>query len=174
MTRTRRCLPTAIRTGAHRPPLQRDEQGRRARCEPYLVQLPVELGRAEGVGLVEVLPQEEDQAAVVHVQGVVVPVHFCRQSEGWGGEGPCVSVSLSRGVFRPYHLAHRQGHWRSRLSFTIGSEECSRTYVVELIEMQEGDSRKPTVKLLRCHLGFRYQPTLSPDTASDPNKNSLG
>jgi hypothetical protein len=44
--------------------------------EPYLVQLPVELCRAEGVGLVEVLPQEEDQAAVVHVESIVMPVHF--------------------------------------------------------------------------------------------------
>lgn len=43
---------------------------------PYLVQLPVELCGAEGVGLVEVLAQEEDQAAVVHIQGIVMPVHF--------------------------------------------------------------------------------------------------
>lgn len=44
--------------------------------EPYLVQLPVKLRRAEGIRLVEVFPQEEDEAAVVHIQGVVVPVHL--------------------------------------------------------------------------------------------------
>lgn len=43
---------------------------------PYLVQLPVELCGAEGVRLVEVLAQEEDEAAVVQVQGVVMPIHF--------------------------------------------------------------------------------------------------
>lgn len=44
--------------------------------EPHLVQLPVKLCRTEGVCLVEVLPQEEDEAAVVNIQGVVMPVHF--------------------------------------------------------------------------------------------------
>lgn len=49
---------------------------------PYLVQLPVELRRAEGVSLVEVLAQEEDEAAVVHIQGVVMSVHFCKAERG--------------------------------------------------------------------------------------------
>lgn len=52
---------------------------------PYLVQLPVELRRPEGVSLVEVFPQEEDEAAVVHVQGIVVPVHFWKQKVGLRG-----------------------------------------------------------------------------------------
>lgn len=90
-------MPTQCHHNWNTPPTphQRDEQGRPARWEAYLVQLPVELGRAEGVGLVEVLPQEEDQATVVHVQGVVVPVHFCRQNESVVGERAPVSVSVS-------------------------------------------------------------------------------
>lgn len=52
---------------------------------PYLVQLPVELCRPEGVSLVEVFPQEEDEAAVVHVQGIVVPVHFWKAESGFEG-----------------------------------------------------------------------------------------
>lgn len=40
--------------------------------------------------------------------------------------------------------------------------------MVELTEMQERDSRKPTAKLLRCHLGFKSQANLYLDTALDP------
>lgn len=64
---------------------------------PYLVQLPVELRGPEGVGLVEVLPQEEHQAAVVHIQGVVMPVHFWKQKEDLGVRLPnSVSVSAEQ------------------------------------------------------------------------------
>lgn len=60
------------------PVLSQGVIGREGPGWGYLVQLPVELCRAEGVGQVEVLAQQQHEAAVVHVQGVVVPVHLCR------------------------------------------------------------------------------------------------
>lgn len=51
----------------------------KAYCVAYLLQFPVELCRAEGVNLGEVSPEQENQTAVVDVQGVVVPVHLCRR-----------------------------------------------------------------------------------------------
>lgn len=62
-----------------------------------------------------------------------------------------------------------KGHRRSSFSFILGSDECSRTYMAELTEMQEEDSRLPTAKLLlRSQLGVKYQPNLYSDTVSDP------
>lgn len=53
--------------------------------------------------------------------------------------------------------------------FIIRCNECSRTCMGELTEMEEEDSRKPTAKLLqRSHLDFKYQPDLYSDTASGP------
>lgn len=53
---------------------------------PYLVQLPMELRGAEGICLVEIFAQEKDEPAVVHVQGVVMPVHFWKSRKRiWGG-----------------------------------------------------------------------------------------
>ena len=76
VTRTVRYLPTAIIPGPHQPSRQRGGGWAGARGAPYLVQLPVELRGAKGVCLVKVLAQEEDKAAVVHVQRVVMPVHL--------------------------------------------------------------------------------------------------
>lgn len=45
--------------------------------QAHLIELPVELGRLVGFSLGGILAEQEDQAAVVHVQGVVVPVHIC-------------------------------------------------------------------------------------------------
>lgn len=50
--------------------------------DSYLVQFPVELSRAEGISLVKVLAQQENEAAVVHVQGIVVPVHLYGPERG--------------------------------------------------------------------------------------------
>lgn len=59
--------------------------------------------------------------------------------------------------------------------FTVGSDEYSRMYMVELTEMQEENSRKPTAKLLpRSHLGFIYQLNLYSDITSDSGENYLG
>lgn len=44
---------------------------------PDLVQLPVELGGFVVLGFCRLLAEEEDEPAVVHVEGVVVPVHVC-------------------------------------------------------------------------------------------------
>lgn len=65
------------------------ERGEGMSWEPHLVQLPVKLCRAEGICLVEVFPQEEDEAAVVHIQGVVMPVHFWKAEMGLGHERIC-------------------------------------------------------------------------------------
>lgn len=46
---------------------------------PHLFQSPVELCRPEGVQLNEVSPQQKHQTAVVHVQGVMMPVHLCKK-----------------------------------------------------------------------------------------------
>lgn len=44
---------------------------------PDLVQLPVEFGWFVVLGFGGLLAEEEDEPAVVHVEGVVVPVHVC-------------------------------------------------------------------------------------------------
>lgn len=43
----------------------------------YLLQFPVELSRSEGVHLGEVSPQQEHQAAIMDIQGIVMTVHLC-------------------------------------------------------------------------------------------------
>lgn len=43
----------------------------------YLLQFPMELGRSEGIHLGEISPQQEHQAAIVHIQRVVMAVHLC-------------------------------------------------------------------------------------------------
>lgn len=45
------------------------------RLVPDLVQLPVELGGFVVLSFCRLLAEEEDEPAVVHVEGVVVPVH---------------------------------------------------------------------------------------------------
>lgn len=72
--------------------------------EPYLVQLPVKLCGAKGVCLVKVLPQEEDKAAVVHIQGIVMPVHFWKAEMGLKDER--LSVRFHPRVF---HCVARHG-----------------------------------------------------------------
>lgn len=47
--------------------------------QAHLIEFPVELSRLEGLALGGLLAEQEHQAAVVHVQAVVVPVHI------WGG-----------------------------------------------------------------------------------------
>lgn len=46
-----------------------------------LVQFPVEFGRFVILGFSWLLAEEEDEPAVVHVEGVVVPVHVCVTGE---------------------------------------------------------------------------------------------
>lgn len=117
-------------------------RGRGAR-RAYLVQLPVELRGPEGVGLVEVLPQEEHQAAVVHVQGVVMPVHFWKQKADLGVRDAPTQCQSRQSVFLLHHLAHLKAHWHSSFSFAIASEECSRTHMVELTECKRTIQESP-------------------------------
>lgn len=49
--------------------------------QAHLVEFPVELSRLVGLSLGGLLAEQEHQAAVVHVQGRVVPVHVCGQGE---------------------------------------------------------------------------------------------
>lgn len=53
----------------------------------YLLQLPVELGRSEGVHLGEVSPQQEHQAAIMDIQRVVMTVHLCGREEKESAKG---------------------------------------------------------------------------------------
>lgn len=48
---------------------------------PHLLQSPVELCWPEGVQLNKVSPQQKHQTTVVHVQGVMMPVHLCKKAE---------------------------------------------------------------------------------------------
>lgn len=58
------------------------------RLAPDLVQLPVELGGLVVLRFCRLLAEEEDEPAVVHVEGVVVPVHVCGGKQNvMGAEG---------------------------------------------------------------------------------------
>lgn len=50
-----------------------------------LVQLPVELGGLVVLSFCRLLAEEEDEAAVVHVERVVVPVHVCSRKQNGTG-----------------------------------------------------------------------------------------
>lgn len=47
----------------------------------HLLQSPVELCWPEGVQLNKVSPQQKHQTTVVHVQGVMMPVHLCKKAK---------------------------------------------------------------------------------------------
>lgn len=53
----------------------------------HLIEFPVELSRLDGLALGGLLAEQEHQAAVVHVQAVVVPVHI------WGGMDRVISCT---------------------------------------------------------------------------------
>lgn len=67
---------------------------------PDLVQLPVELGGLVVLSFCRLLAEEEDEAAVVHVERVVVPVHVCgRKQNVTGGEIVCDQPDVNKLFF---------------------------------------------------------------------------